>query len=626
MNFDAWLGTGAGIFFGSVAMQWYNSLPSAATVARNVMPKPHAVYISQDGPIYNKLETYLIRKNRTSIRTCELAPRNGEISYSLNRLKLKTPFIDTYNEHKIEILLQETSIEPTGMPLRTAFGNFALFGERRSDQAAEKEFYIIVSSWTADIETLHAYVTKVCEFKINAQITRMFCAVPSESSSGNGGSGKRQRGANFSTALRWEEVHVKTNKRCDNTIVSQSVLKDVFEDAQTFLNTEEWYNQKGMPYNRGYLLHGPPGTGKTSIIKAFAAQHQLCIFTVDLAMVTRNDQFSSLMKQINYLCKNEPYVLALEDIDRSDMFSRFRHSDGLSMQCLLNEIDGLLESHGRVLFMTANDMEPLKQVNQNALLRPGRIDKVVEVGYCDLDQIVRTMNHFYGDAITPELSSVMVAKNRKQNELAPADLINLIQANIQRPPDVVVDHLFENQLEIDENAPAIVVPTSVADVYSRDKQLTQIRQRLLATKRDVFKHRADLRAYEKALNVRNDEKHWAAIQKKVDASKAKLEKAVERRKKLQKSEKERTLTIRKLTLPAEKQRKRKSKKAQKTQQSSDEEMQEDDCDDDFEQKTAEKENTDCDGDDKSESNEENVLGAQELLDVVQRRSKRLKNK
>ena len=48
-------------------------------------------------------------------------------------------------------------------------------------------------------------------------------------------------------------------------------MQSILEDAREFLDSEEWYTLAGIPYRRGYLLHGPPGTGKS-------AYFRLCFF------------------------------------------------------------------------------------------------------------------------------------------------------------------------------------------------------------------------------------------------------------------------------------------------------------------------------------------------------------
>uniref|UniRef100_A0A6C0IUY4 Uncharacterized protein n=1 Tax=viral metagenome TaxID=1070528 RepID=A0A6C0IUY4_9ZZZZ len=87
------------------------------------------------------------------------------------------------------------------------------------------------------------------------------------------------------------------------------------------------------------------------------------------------------MKDIGLYTENQPYILAMEDADRSTLFkNRWDDDRGITMNCLLNAIDGLVESHGRLLFITA-------------LLRPGRIDKEVNIDLCDYDQLQRMFIH-----------------------------------------------------------------------------------------------------------------------------------------------------------------------------------------------------------------------------------------
>ena len=45
---------------------------------------------------------------------------------------------------------------------------------------------------------------------------------------------------------------------------TEGVLQSIIEDACEFLDSEQWYNVVGIPYRRGYLLHRPPGTGKSA--------------------------------------------------------------------------------------------------------------------------------------------------------------------------------------------------------------------------------------------------------------------------------------------------------------------------------------------------------------------------
>mgnify|MGYP000671477761 CR=1 FL=1 len=69
----------------------------------------------------------------------------------------------------------------------------------------------------------------------------------------------------------WNLVYIRTNKSLKNTIYSDDVNQNIFDDIDNFMFNEEWYQNRGIPYKRGYLLHGHPGTGKTSVSKIIAS-------------------------------------------------------------------------------------------------------------------------------------------------------------------------------------------------------------------------------------------------------------------------------------------------------------------------------------------------------------------
>jgi len=160
----------------------------------------------------------------------------------------------------------------------------------------------------------------------------------------------------------------------------------IVADCKDFLISEDWYAERGIPYRRGYLLHGVPGSGKTSLIHVLAGELGLDIYVVSLSQKGMSDNMlAGLMGRIPARC-----ILLLEDLDAS--FTRSTTRDGkstgvptvktegeskenkdgntLSLSGLLNAIDGVTAPEGRLLFATTNHIERLDP----ALSRPGRMD------------------------------------------------------------------------------------------------------------------------------------------------------------------------------------------------------------------------------------------------------------
>jgi len=123
---------------------------------------------------------------------------------------------------------------------------------------------------------------------------------------------------------------------------------------------------------------------------------------------------------------NGRYILTIEDFDRHQMFTNPKQyntkKDRITMQCLLNIIDGIVETHGRLLFITCNDKTKIEKVN--ALIRPGRIDKIIEVTHCDDSQATGLINNFFD--LSGSKSQLITYDNLKPN-VTPAELIKTMQ-------------------------------------------------------------------------------------------------------------------------------------------------------------------------------------------------------
>jgi chaperone BCS1 len=161
------------------------------------------------------------------------------------------------------------------------------------------------------------------------------------------------------------------------------MIEDLFGDVRTFLGAKRMYEDLGIPYRRGYLLTGPPGTGKSSLVLAVASHFQLPVYSVPL----RGAEISGeLLTALLANCR-KPSLIALEDVDCLKVATsrEFKVDDGLTISDLLNAIDGIGASEDRVLFMTANRPETL----DFALTRAGRVDRKFFVDYARDEELRR---------------------------------------------------------------------------------------------------------------------------------------------------------------------------------------------------------------------------------------------
>jgi hypothetical protein len=299
-----------------------------------------------------------------------------------------------------------------------------------------EKIVIQVYSYTLDIQQLRAYLNKVHKnytaMKKNqlGDQTYFFDHITSQTNV-------------ILPILRFDMTPFNTNKSL-RTIYG-SYMSNVVKRINFFINNRDWYVKKGIPHTLGLLLHGPPGCGKTSLIKAIANDTHRHVINIQLTKTTTQTQLKALFfnEEICVFNKktgqNELFIIPLEqriyvmeDVDAiSDiLYSReltaekkiveervrleayeeakkaaiakgyapppppndiSENKEQLTLAFFLNLLDGILETPGRIIILTTNHPEKL----DSALVRPGRIDLNIHFDRCSKDTIVEMLLKFY---------------------------------------------------------------------------------------------------------------------------------------------------------------------------------------------------------------------------------------
>lgn len=269
----------------------------------------------------------------------------------------------------------------------------------------------------------------------------------------------------------WQQAIVRPSRPLDTIDMDEKLKIELLNDVKEYLHPDarRFYARRGIPYRRGYLFHGPPGTGKSSFCLALAGELQLDLYMASLTGSTINEDDLSRM----FACLPSKCIVLLEDIDsaginreqmqddnkkkktkeekeyekRLEALGGARRRPGVSLSGLLNAIDGTSSQEGRLLVMTSNSPDALDE----ALIRPGRVDKQIYFGPIsqasaasiylrmftkDKDETMASAHHEGHDL--DRLAQTFAAKI-PEGKLTPAEIQGFLLSNRTSPLRAIAD-------------------------------------------------------------------------------------------------------------------------------------------------------------------------------------------
>lgn len=176
-------------------------------------------------------------------------------------------------------------------------------------------------------------------------------------------------------------------------------------ELDCWLKNEKWFRSKSIPWRRGWLLYGIPGTGKSTLVRAIGMSFNLPVYIFDLVGMTNND----LVGEWDNMMSNTPCIALIEDIDA--IFKGREYVGGgtginniqhVTFDCLLNCISGVKKSDGVFLIVTTNHIEYLDPAlgipdASGKSSRPGRIDRAIHLGIMEEPERKVLAEHILSD-------------------------------------------------------------------------------------------------------------------------------------------------------------------------------------------------------------------------------------
>jgi DNA replication protein DnaC len=270
----------------------------------------------------------------------------------------------------------------------------------------------------------------------------------------------------------WDETEFLSNRNFDNYHFhgKESFLKQL----HFFQYNKDWYDKRGIPYTLGIGLHGPPGTGKTSLIKSLANHLGRNLVVLSFKVIKTRKMLMDFFYEVKYCRENEEIgfnskILVFEDLDCLDSIvkerlpdsissvsikpptipiqsnqttpmspealSYYYNTDNITLDDILNIFDGIRECPGRIIIITSNQYDKLDA----ALIRPGRIDITLELGYLLNDDLAKIYSTFYDEPFPLEKYNLL-----NESIFTAAEITNIYLSGFQQDSEGFINTLIKH--------------------------------------------------------------------------------------------------------------------------------------------------------------------------------------
>lgn len=150
----------------------------------------------------------------------------------------------------------------------------------------------------------------------------------------------------------------------ENLVLAGTLKEDIYQDAQRFFESQSMYAEYNVPWKRGLLFIGPPGNGKTHMVKALVNSLGYPCLYIKSFKTRQNSDTDNMRLAFNRVREAAPCVVVIEDLDAL--------VDDENRSFFLNELDGFALNDGVLMIASTNHPERLDIA---ILERPSRFDR-----------------------------------------------------------------------------------------------------------------------------------------------------------------------------------------------------------------------------------------------------------
>ncbi|MDR2939965.1 MAG: ATP-dependent metallopeptidase FtsH/Yme1/Tma family protein [Clostridiales bacterium] len=198
-------------------------------------------------------------------------------------------------------------------------------------------------------------------------------------------------------------------------IAGNDEAKDSVSDIIDFIKFPEKYSKYGAKMPKGLIFYGPPGTGKTLMAKAIAGEAGVPFYAVsgsDFVQMYVGVGASRIRDLFKKARESEKAVIFIDEIDAIGKKRALGNSGAnderdQTLNALLTEMSGFSSSNGIIVIAATNRIDTLDE----ALLRPGRFDRHIEIGLPDFNARKTILSYYFKEKpIAPTVDILNIAK------------------------------------------------------------------------------------------------------------------------------------------------------------------------------------------------------------------------